>query len=48
LTPVRSARATAQRFPGFSFCHAPFLDIKIDYRDALIGFSYDRKRFDHF
>jgi len=20
-----------------------FLDIKIDYRDALIGFSYDRK-----
>ena len=33
-------------FLGFVMLH--FLDIKIDYRDALIGFSYDPKRFDHF
>ena len=25
-----------------------FLDIKIDYRDALVDFSFDRKQFDHF
>lgn len=34
---------------GFlGFATLRFLDIKIDYRDALVDFSYDRKRFDHF
>ena len=31
---------------GFGMLH--LLDIKIDYRDGLVDFTYDRKQFDHF
>jgi hypothetical protein len=34
---------------GFlGFVMLKFLDIKIDYRDGLVDFTYDRTQFDHF
>ncbi|MBZ5654675.1 MAG: hypothetical protein LAO56_05280 [Acidobacteriia bacterium] len=33
-------------FLGFTTLR--FLDIKIDYRDGLVDFKYDRERFNHF
>jgi Tfp pilus assembly protein PilF/predicted aspartyl protease len=41
-----SAGVEISGFLGFVMLH--FLDIKIDYRDALIDFSYDEKRFERY
>ena len=46
-TPFSDSDGTeVSGFLGFVMLH--FLDIKIDYRDALVDFSYDARRFDHF